>query len=79
MRRALIVLLALWPGLTLAAGEAPEKDKGKADKGDKAEAEAEIDPLAPYPVLPPPAMHGFPPEILERVRAALVAIEGKDG
>lgn len=65
------VLLALiLAGPVQAAGSAePEK-----------EAAPEIDRSAPYRLLPPELVNAFPPEILARMREALVALEAaRDG
>ena len=48
----------------------------------KEEAPAEVPGAvpAPYPLLPPEQVNAFPPEIMERMRAALVALEqARDG
>ncbi|WP_282025194.1 hypothetical protein [Limimaricola cinnabarinus] len=68
-----LALLALM--LASSAHAAPEPAPAK-----KAPAETPGAAPAPYPLLPPEQVNAFPPEIMERMRAALVALEqARDG
>ncbi|WP_341212402.1 hypothetical protein [uncultured Limimaricola sp.] len=74
MIRATLLALCL-AGPAFAAGSAEPVEK---------EAEAAAPPAGaaqqPYALLPPEHLNAFPPEILARMRAALVALEAaRDG
>ncbi|GAD56957.1 hypothetical protein [Limimaricola cinnabarinus] len=75
MIRAVLLACTLLAGPALGAGST-EPDEGK----EEAETPAAGMPPAPYALLPPEQVNAFPPEILARMRAALVALEtARDG
>ncbi|MGX9854994.1 hypothetical protein ACR03S_06075 [Limimaricola variabilis] len=70
IRLVLLAFSMAHPAIAVAAEE-PAKEE-------KAEPAAEI--VGPYQLLPPEQINAFPPEILARMREALVALEGaRDG
>jgi hypothetical protein len=77
MIRAVLLACTLLAGPALGAGST-EPDEGKEEE--EAETPAAGMPPAPYALLPPEQVNAFPPEILARMRAALVALEtARDG
>ncbi|WP_334062557.1 hypothetical protein [Limimaricola cinnabarinus] len=64
--------------LTLASSADAAPEPAPAKKAMPAETPGAAP--APYPLLPPEQVNAFPPEIMERMRAALVALEqARDG
>ena len=72
MIRAALLALVLASSAHAAEKTAPAKEEPPLDAPGAAPA--------PYPLLPPEQVNAFPPEIMERMRAALVALkQARDG
>lgn len=68
----LALMAALLAGPALAAGSAEPEEETPAD------AATGLVPT-PYPLEPPEQVNAFPPEVLARMREALVALEAARG